>query len=86
MYPIEFPYMPANKPFVIYAEDFLSFEKNGDFDTVGALYLIKPDGERVEVNRYFAYDDDEDIREIDKDEYEKRRRLADKLLKEKQDD
>ena len=72
--------MPTEKPFRIYTEDFLAYEKkNGDFDTVGALYLIKPDGERVEVNRYFSYDDD--IKEIDKDEYERRRQLANDLLK-----
>ena len=81
MYPIEFPYMPTEKPFRIYTEDFLAYEKNGDFDTVGALYLIKPNGERVEVNRYFSYDDDYDIKEIDKDEYERRRQLANDLLK-----
>lgn len=83
MYPIEFPYMPTDKPFRIYTEDFLAYEKNGDFDTVGALYLIKPDGERVEVNRYFTYDEGEDIREIDKDEYEHRRQLAEELLEER---
>lgn len=81
MYPIEFPYMPTEKPFRIYTEDFLAYEKNGDFDTVGALYLIKPNGERVEVNRYFAYDDGYDVKEIDKDEYERRRQLANDLLK-----
>ena len=87
MYPIEFPYMPTDKPFRIYTEDFLAYEKNGDFDTVGALYLIKPNGERVEVNRYFAYDDDDyDVQEIDKDEYERRRQLAKDLLKEKEND
>lgn len=84
MYPIEFPYMPTDKPFRIYTEDFLAYEKNGDFDTVGALYLIKPNGERVEVNRYFTYDDGCDIQEIDKDEYERRRQLAKDLFKEKE--
>ena len=83
MYPIEFPYMPTDKPFRLYTEDFLAYEKNGDSDTVGALYLIKPDGERVEVDRYFAYDYGRDIKEIDKDEYERRRQLANTLLKEK---
>lgn len=86
MYPIEFPYMPTDKPFRIYTEDFMAHEKNGDFDTVRALYLIKPNGELVEVNRYFAYDDGYDIQEIDKDEYELRRQLANDLLKEKNDD
>ena len=81
MYPIEFPYMPTEKPFRIYTEVFLAYEKNGDFDTVGALYLIKPNGERAEVNRYFAYDDGYDVQEIDKDEYERRRQLANDLLK-----
>lgn len=82
MYPIEFPYMPTDKPFRIYTEDFLAYKKNGDYDTVGALYLVKPNGERVEVNRYFTYDDGCDIQEIDKDEYERRRQLANALLKE----
>ena len=86
MYPIDFPYMPTDNPFRIYTEDFLAYDKNGDFDTVGALYLIKPNGERVEVNRYFAYDDGYNIQEIDKDEYERRRQLAKDLLKEKEND
>ena len=84
MFPIKMPYMPASKSYKFVTTDFLVDPKNGDFDTVGALYLIKPDGERVEVNRYFSYDDDYDIKEIDKDEYERRRQLANDLLKVKE--
>ncbi len=46
--------------------------KNGDYDTVGILYEIQPDGKRVEINRYFK-EGEEDFVEIDKDEYEERR-------------
>ena len=52
-FPITMPYFPESKPFYVYCEEFLTDRKNGDYDTVGILYIIKPDGERVEINRYF---------------------------------
>lgn len=72
MYPITMPYIPESKPFRVYCEDFLTDRKNGDYDTVGMLYVIKPDGERVDINRYFK-DGEHDFIEIDKKEYEERR-------------
>lgn len=47
------PYFPYDKPFKFYTETFLVDPKNGDYDTRGILYVICPDGERVEINRYF---------------------------------
>ena len=41
-----------------------------DWDTTAVFYVIKPDGERVEINRYF--DDTGDTREITKEEYQER--------------
>ena len=29
-------------------------KKNGDFDTRGVLYIITPEGKRIDVNRYFT--------------------------------
>lgn len=52
MFPITMPYYPS-APIKVYCEDFLSDSKNGDFDTVGILYAVKPDGERVDIYRYF---------------------------------
>lgn len=75
MYPITMPYIPDDRPYEVYTEDFLSDPKNGDSDTVGILYLITPSFERVEINRYFkntpnGYD------EIDEAEYRARQEAA----------
>lgn len=79
MYPITMPYIPENNPFMVYCEEFLTDRKNGDFDTVGILYVIKPDGERVEINRYFK-EGERDFIEIASCEYEMRRKMYQELL------
>lgn len=78
-FPITMPYFPESKPFRVYCEEFLTDRKNGDFDTVGILYVIKPDGERVEINRYFK-EGEKDFIEIASCEYEMRRKMYHKLL------
>lgn len=84
LYPIHMPYFPT-KSFKVVCEKFLTDRKNGDFDTVGMLHFIDPDGVRVELNRYFK-EAEEDFVEIDKDEYEERRIMYQKLLEEVSDD
>lgn len=78
-FPIIMPYFPESKPFCVYCEEFLTDRKNGDFDTVGILYVIKPDGERVEINRYFK-EGERDFIEIAPCEYEMRRKMYQELL------
>lgn len=53
LYPITFPYIPENKPYLVFCDECLSDPKNGDYDTLSILYILKPDGERVDVNRFF---------------------------------
>lgn len=72
MYPITLPYFPADKKFKIIVEEFLTDEKNGDFDTVGYLQLILPNGEVVDLNGYFKDGPDGMIR-IEQAEYEERK-------------
>ena len=74
-FPITMPYFPESKPFRVYCKDFLTDRKNGDFDTVGILYAIKPNGERVEINRYFKEENGEMV-EIYKKEYDERLKEA----------
>ena len=92
MYPITMPYMPYNKSFRVCCETFLTDKKHGDFDTRAILYLIKPDGEKVEINRYFR-EPESDIEEkhayhglveISKEEYEERKSI--RIDKEKEND
>ena len=73
MFPITMPYFPGN-PIKVYCEDFLTDRKNGDFDTVGIFYAIKPDGEKVEINRFFKESED-GWDEIDEVEYNERKAI-----------
>lgn len=84
LYPIRMPYF-STKSFEVVCEEFLTDRKNGDFDTVGMLYFIDPDGIRVELNRYFKEAED-DFVEIQKDEYEERRAMYQKLMEEMNDE
>ena len=72
MYPITLPYFPADKKFKIIVEEFLTDEKNGDFDTVGYLQLILPNGKVVDLNGYFKDGPDGMVR-IEQAEYEERK-------------
>lgn len=78
MFPITMPYMPGT-PIKVYCEDFLTDERNGDFDTIGVLYALKTDNgkqEKIEINRFFREPKDNeeyDWVEISKEEYYKRK-------------
>ena len=72
LFPIEMPYYSANSPYKLYMEDFLVDPNNGDFDTKGFFYLIKPDGERVEINMFYK-EQDEGWAEIGVEEYNDRK-------------
>ena len=52
-FPISMPYNPASTPWRVYCTEGLSDPKNCDFDLIGIYYVLKPDGERVEIQRFF---------------------------------
>jgi len=80
MYPITMPYMPG-EPIKVYCDDILTDKKNGDFDTVAVFYAIKPDGEKVEINRFFKESkSDTGWDEITKEEYSERKVIAEDLV------
>lgn len=70
MFPIAMPYYPEYNPYKVYFYQGLTDPKNGDWDTTAVFYVVKPDGERVEINRYF--DETGKTREITKEEYQER--------------
>ena len=75
LFPIQMPYYPATSPYKLYMEDFLVDPNNGDFDTKGFFYLIKPDGERVEINKFYK-EQDEGWAEIGVEEYNDRKKKS----------
>ena len=74
MFPIKMPYYPSTKAFKVYCTDFLTDEKNGDFDTVGIYYVVQPNGKNMDINRFFKCDDsiDDEFVEIDHATYMER--------------
>ena len=52
MFPITMPFMP-DKPIKVYCSDLLTDRKNGDFDSMAVYYAVKPDGEKIDIYRYF---------------------------------
>lgn len=85
LFPIKMPYYPQKGRYKVYAEDFLTDVKNGDFDTKGFFYCITPEGEKVEINRFFAEKEGHKWVEISKEEYEKRKLVKLYPFKDEQD-
>ena len=75
LFPIAMPYMPLIDAYRVYTEDFLVDPKNGDYDTVGILYVVTPQEEEFEVNRYFK-GSSVGFAEIDEKEYLERKEAA----------
>ena len=69
MFPITMPYMPEISKYEIYCQTFLTDKKNGDFDTRGVLYVITPEGKKVDVNLYQTERDGMWVR-ISREEYD----------------
>lgn len=76
LFPIKMPYLPEKGKYKVYVQTFLTDKKNGDFDTRGVIYLITPDGKRIDINRYYTEKNGEMV-EISRDEYDEllKRRL-----------
>lgn len=66
------PYAPADKPDKIVCDELLTDPKNGDYDTKAIIYIEKPDGKKVKINRYFK-ESEESFKEISWLEYQIRR-------------
>ena len=82
LYPISMPYLPGTA-IKVFTEDFLTDQRNGDFDTVGVFYGLKNTNrgeERIEINRFFRdpFKDESNTYpgwvEISKEEYDERKK------------
>ena len=74
-FPITMPYMPSDRPYLVYCSEALTDPKNGDFDTVAIWYVKKPNGDREDINRFFKEGEDDWI-EIDDAEYQTRNEMG----------
>ena len=78
MFPISLPYYPSTKKDKVVCEDFLTNEENGDFDTLGIFYIVKANGDEIEVNRFFK-ESEHKWSEITFEEYNERKIKANQL-------
>lgn len=62
------PYIPSNEKFKVYGDDFLLDVKNEVFDHKAFLYVITPDGEKIELDEYYKVVNGEMVK-ISKEEY-----------------
>lgn len=85
LFPIKMPYIPFDKAYKVYTEDFLVDPKNGDYDTVGIWFATTPQGEKVEINRFFK-EAPQGFDEIDQKEYLERKEAAKARLEKVGDD
>ena len=70
LFPIKMPYLPKREKYKVYVQTFLTNKKNGNLDTRGIIYLMTPDGKRIDINRYYTEKEGKLV-EISKDEYDK---------------
>lgn len=68
MFPIKFPYYPADKPYKVRMNEYLTDRKYGDFDTVMYIDVTSPDGTVTRINRYFG-ETEEGWKELTSDEF-----------------
>lgn len=82
LFPITMPYMPYNKPFVMWTDDFSMTTEQGVFDHKAYYYLETPWGERIEINKFKKESDDGWV-EITEEEYESDKQIAIENAKDK---
>jgi len=68
LFPIAMPYIPSNQKYKVYGEDFLLDKRNGDYDHEAFLYVITPEGEKIELDEYYKEVNGEMVK-ISKEEY-----------------
>lgn len=72
MFPISFPYNAPDKRDEVVCAEFLTDRANGDFDTIGVLYIERYNGDKIPINQYFK-ESENGWDEIGVDEYDMRR-------------
>lgn len=72
IFPIEMPYLAPMRPYKVFTEQLL-FGDKGDFDTVAYLYILLPDGQKIDLNRYFKEDENGQLIPMEKEEWDARK-------------
>ena len=70
-YPITMPYIPGDRPYKVYTEDFCYKKPDavGEYTHKALLYMIRPDGVQEEINKFYAVTASGDMEEISQEQY-----------------
>ena len=68
LYPISLPYMPSTEKFLVYMDRFLTDVDDGDYDTVAILGIRTPEGDKLDIKKYYK-DTDDGMVEITEQEF-----------------
>lgn len=71
IFPIEMPYLAPAKPYKVFTEELL-FGDKGDFDTIAYLYILLPDGQKIDLNHYFKEENGQLV-PMEKEEWDARK-------------
>ena len=81
--PITLPYIPSDKPYKVYAQQFDSVNAEpGCFDTSHIIKIVDPEGNEIPCERFYA-ETYRDMEEISKEEYNRRRLSYEQALQRK---
>ena len=74
LHPITMPYIPTDKPYKVFCEDFCYLKPDavGEYDHFAMLYMQDPEGNRTEINKYYE-ETKEGFAQISCNEYLKRK-------------
>ena len=78
LYPTTLPFMPPEKRYKVYCNYYDS--DLGDYVLREYTYLINPDGEREELNRYFILSRPNDSTELTKAEFDYQKAVLEKEM------
>lgn len=76
LFPIKMPYMPYNKPFVVWTDDFSMTMEQGVYDHKAYYYCETPWGERIEINKFEREDETGKWVNITEEEYNADKQIA----------
>lgn len=72
LFPITMPYSSRTRALRVGCVEFLTDLRNGDFDTVGVMHILKSDDTKIDINRFFKEGADHKWIEIGVEEYDER--------------
>ena len=75
LFPITMPYIPEDKPCIVFCEDFEICEEDKEIDILGIIYLRDPQGNNLKINKFYKSAESGWV-EITNEEYQKLRSIV----------